>query len=266
LDIGHLNLKRLRGRLIFLESTASTNDVAKELAEEGCIEGAAVVADEQTAGRGRQGRSWISPKGAGLYLSVVLRPTIPLEMAPLVTLLSAVATAETIREEVVVRVDPTRDAQVDIKWPNDILLNDSKVCGILTETGIEGRSIKYIITGIGVNLNHEQFPDYLAQSATSIFIETGCRVERDRFCLRLLSHLDRWYDIFLTQGGAPVLSRWRDLSTYGEGKRVSVSFGNHQIIGLTRGLTPEGALLIEGADGNIEKLLAGEITSLRQSV
>lgn len=249
-------LRRFNNIVYQYASVTSTNDVARELAESGAGEGTTVVAEEQTAGRGRFGRSWLSPRSEGLYHSLILRPDIPPSDAPVLTLVAAVALAELVRE----RYHPA----VDIKWPNDVLIRERKFAGILAEAEMVHNALSYVIIGIGINLNQTSFPPEVAAQATSIKLETGRVSDPDEVRQKLYFKLDAWYDLFLRQGAADIIRQWCELSSYAEGKSVKVITGDRTIAGVTRGLTPDGALIIETSTGDRETILTGEVQSLRK--
>ncbi|MBI3951833.1 MAG: biotin--[acetyl-CoA-carboxylase] ligase [Acidobacteria bacterium] len=249
-------LRRFNNIVYQYASVTSTNDVARELAESGAGEGTTVVAEEQTTGRGRLGRTWLSPKGEGLYHSIILRPDILPSNAPVLGLVVAVALAEFVRERY--------QLATDIKWPNDVLIRDRKVAGILAEAETSPNGIRYIMAGIGINLNQTSFPPEVAAQATSIKLETGQTSDPDEVRQKLYVKLDAWYDRFLGQGAAEVIRRWSELSSYAEGKAVKVITGDRTISGITRGLTPTGALIVEPPTGEWEAILTGEVQRLRK--
>lgn len=249
-------LRRFNNIVYRYDSVTSTNDIARELAEVGAGEGTTVVADEQTCGRGRLGRSWLSTKDDGLYHSIILRPPVPPSEAPVLTLMLAVALAELIRDQYRV--------PVDIKWPNDILVGDCKLAGILVETEAAEDRLRYAIAGIGVNVNQGSFPPEMALHATSLKLETGRAIDLDEVRQKLYVTVDAWYDTFLTEGATPIIRRWSELSSYANGKSVQVIIGDRTITGTTRGLTPAGALIVETSDGTHETILSGDVQNLRE--
>jgi BirA family biotin operon repressor/biotin-[acetyl-CoA-carboxylase] ligase len=247
-------MTHLGDAVLRFDSLPSTNDLAREMAEEGAAEGVALLAREQTRGRGRQGRVWASPWGEGLYLSVILRPPVEPARATLITLAAAIAVAETLSVDYAVAVD--------IKWPNDIHARGRKICGILVESAIEKNRLSYAVLGIGVNLGQREFPAELQEIATSLLIESGRRVTPDEFATPLLVRLDAWYLTALQQP-ATVIAEWQARSSYADGCAVRVENGNTTIEGITRGLAPSGALIVEMADGARREVIAGEV-SLRK--
>lgn len=242
-------------RLVCLTETASTNTEAFRLAEQGAPEGTVVLADRQSAGKGRLGRQWVSPGGVNLYLSVVLRPDLPPYEAPQLTFLSAVAVARAIEAE--------QGLQPAIKWPNDLLLNGRKVAGLLNEMNAETDRVGFVILGIGVNLNmrSEQFPGDLRTPATSVSLELGRPVARMAFAARLLTALDQEYARFLGSGFDPVREAWATrCNAYG--RLVRVEQGGRLVEGAFAGIDHDGAMLLTTVDGRQERVLSGDVTVL----
>ena len=236
--------------MLHFDSLPSTNDRAREMAQSGGGEGIAITASHQTAGRGRQGRSWASPPGLGLYVSLILRPSIEPVDSPVITLAAAVAVRETLEQ--VYRVPS------DIKWPNDVLARGRKICGILVESAIEANRLLYAVMGIGVNLGQRDFPGELKETATSLLIESGRAIAPSDFLEQLLARLDDWYRRAIAEPSA-VIARWEALSTYARNCAVRVEAADGVIEGTTRGLTPKGALRIELATGETREIYSGEL-------
>ena len=249
-------MKRLGSTVLRFDSLGSTNDYAREIAAAGAEEGVAILAYEQTAGRGRQGRQWSSPAGEGLYLSVILRPSASPADSAVITLAAAVAVAETLS------LDFKTD--IDIKWPNDVLASGKKICGILVESAIEGDSMLYAIVGIGVNLAQKEFPGEILDTATSLLIESGQQASPDDFVIPLLVRLDHWYKIAM-DAPAEVIARWESLSSYAHDCAVRIESHDEVIEGITRGLAPSGAIVVELEGGKRREIVSGEI-KLRKSV
>lgn len=233
------------------DSISSTNDVARELAVTGAPEGLCVIAREQTAGRGRHGHSWSSPAGEGLYLSLILRPQINPADAAIMTLAAAVGVAETLKLDF--------NAAVDIKWPNDVLASDRKICGILVESAIQNEQLQYAVIGIGVNIAQRSFPDEISDTATSLLLETGRLVEPEEFARPMLERIEGWYRNVIDHR-EKVIARWEELSSYARGRRVGVESTAGAIEGVTRGLTSSGALRLETANGETREIVAGEVS------
>jgi BirA family transcriptional regulator, biotin operon repressor / biotin---[acetyl-CoA-carboxylase] ligase len=237
-------------------SLGSTNDRLKEMAA--APEFTCVVADEQTAGRGRRERAWYSAPGDGLYLSILFLPrSDSSSRLPLVGLLGAVAIAETLIERGV--------TGVDIKWPNDVLVNERKISGVLAEALSAGSESLRLVLGVGVNLNHPSFPAELSETATSFAIETGERIAVEEFRDRLLEKIWHWYEIWRKEP-ASIVDRWSRLSTYARGQRIAVTVEDEKLIGVTDGLTETGALRLVVEGGAVRTILAGEVSRARKRI
>lgn len=245
--------RRLGSEVHFFESLDSTNVKAFELARAGAPEGAVVVADAQTRGKGRIGRRWESPAGLNLYLSVILRPNVTPQGAQGLTFVAAVAAAEAVF---------ARGLKPAVKWPNDILIDGRKTAGILLEMDSEPDRVHFVVMGIGVNLNirKSMFPDYIRETATSLLEETGSPVDRAAFTKDLLSSIERWYGVYLSEGFVPVLEAWRGYFA-SVGKPVKVTSFDKVITGLCRGVDDNGALLLE-RDGRVERVISGDVEAL----
>jgi len=232
----------------------STNNVAMQLGEAGEPHGAVVLAEEQTAGRGRAGRKWLSEKSAGIHCTVLLRPQIPPAYAPLLTLVAGLAARDACAEEL-------NDRNLDIRWPNDLLFGGRKFSGILTEMHAEPDRVHYAVIGIGINVNQTKMPGELADIATSLRIETGQPHSRLQLLIRLLRHLDRYYNQFIAEGAEPILRRFAEVSTYFKGKHVRISTAAETFTGITAGLEPSGVLRVARDDGRgTELILSGDVS------
>jgi len=244
----------MKPRILRFESLPSTNTEVARLAAEGAAEGIAVVADEQTAGRGRLQRAWSSPKGAGLYFSILLRPAVVLERWPLITFVAALATGDALREAAKV--------ETDIKWPNDLLAGERKICGILAEA-IDTPAGRAVVLGIGINLTDRAFPQEIAIVATSVAAESKRQPEREAILAALLSALSRWYSLLHAPDGVEkIVAAWSSRSSYASGKLVQVANGDETLHGVTRGIEDDGALRLETAQG-IQLIRAGDVSSVR---
>ncbi|HTX14266.1 MAG TPA: biotin--[acetyl-CoA-carboxylase] ligase [Candidatus Baltobacteraceae bacterium] len=242
-------------RILHFFKVDSTNSVAMRLGELGEPHGAVVLAEEQTAGRGRAGRSWTSEKSAGIYCSILLRPPIPPAHAPLLTLVAGLAARDAAAEDL--------DALPDIRWPNDLLVDGRKFCGILTEMHAEPDRIHYAVIGLGINVNQSKMPADLAGIATSLRMETGKAHSRLELLIRLLQYFDRYYNQFLADGALPVLRRFAQVSSYYEGKRVRITTATESFTGTTAGLEPSGVLRVARDDGRgIEAVLSGDVAEV----
>lgn len=230
----------------------STNTVAMRLGEEGEAHGSVVLAEEQTAGRGRAGRTWTSEKSAGIHCTILLRPPIPPAYAPMLTLVAGLAARDAAAEEL--------DALPDIRWPNDLLVNGKKFCGILTEMHAEPDRMHWAVIGIGINVNQTKMTAELSEIATSLRIETGKVHSRLELLIRLLRHLDRYYNQFLVEGAGPIVRRFAEVSSYFQGKRVRISTAIETFTGTTAGLESSGVLRVARDDGRgIEPILSGDV-------
>jgi len=242
------------GRKIHLfQQVTSTNAVAFRLARRGEQEGAVVLAEAQTAGKGRMGRRWESPGGANIYLSLILRPHIPPTNMPLITLMTAVAGAEAIGE-VMGRLP-------EIKWPNDLLFSGRKVGGILTEADMEMDAINFVVVGIGINVNMRRraFPAVIRDTATSLQEESGKEIARIPLIQAVIQGMERWYDILAQGRGKAIRERWQELARI-KGKKVAVSFMHDIVKGMALGLDEDGALLVESDNGTVRRIVAGDVT------
>ncbi len=234
----------------------STNRLAFELAQNGAIAGTAVIAERQTAGRGRLGRSFFSPAYQNLYTSVVLRPKLTISEAPTLILVSAIAVAETVAQT----LDATEP--VEIKWPNDVLVGGLKTSGILMEMNAEATSVGFAVLGIGVNLNVErdEFPEEFRDRATSLRVAGGERIDRIAFARRLYGILEDVLDQHAERGFASLRERfdpWFRMA----GRSVEVhGMRGESLRGTACGIAPDGALEVERADGSLERVIAGDVT------
>lgn len=248
---------KIIGRELFLfDSVTSTNALAMELASQGCAEGVVVIAETQTAGKGRLGRSWISPAGKNLYMSIVLRPDISPRDATALTLLSAVACASALRK--------FSSFPVSIKWPNDLLAGEHKLGGILTEIKADIDRIAYAVVGIGINVNltREEMPDEIKKIATSLLVETGEPSSRTELAAAVIGEFDRWYGLLLTKGKKIIIDEWLEMSST-IGKRVNVAVGTQIYEGVAEGIDDEGILIVRTSDGTYHKVSAGDVTMVR---
>ena len=239
-------------RIFHFFKTDSTNAVAMRLGEDGEPHGAVVLAEEQTAGRGRGGRSWVSEKSSGIYCSVLVRPPIPPAHAPLLTLVAGLAARDAAAEEL--------DTHPDVRWPNDLLISGRKFCGILTEMRAEPDRMQYAVVGLGINVNQTKMPADLADIATSLRMETGRVHSRLELLIRLLHQFHRYYNQFLDKGAEPILRRFAEVSTYFQGKRVRITTATDSFLGTTAGLEPSGVLRVARDDGRgVELVLSGDV-------
>lgn len=248
----NLNTQRIGRKFFAYESTDSTMDLAHRLAAAGEPEGSVVVSEGQSKGRGRLGRSWLSPKGKGIYASIILRPNLKLSEISFITLMTAVALARAVEAQT--------GLKPEIKWPNDLLFNGKKFAGILTELNAELNRIHYLVIGIGINVNtsHSALPAH----ATSIAHELGDRADRLALARALFWQMDRSYAQFLDEGIQPVLESWRHFAGF-LGKRIRVVTQGRTVDGQAMDVDSTGALLVRTDHGFIEAVSAGEVLVAR---
>lgn len=244
-----LSLNLLGGPVYHFVNLPSTNDAAKELARRGAPEGTLLLAETQSAGRGRLGRTWESPPGTGIYLTLLLRPPLPPAELPKLTLIAAVAVVEAIQA--------ATGLQTGIKWPNDIIFQGKKLGGILTEMETESDCMRHVVLGLGLNLNTPAFPEHLRDIATSL-ANTGRTYSRLATIRAFLETMDNLYGRFLRLEFPALLDRWRQL-TVTLGKTVTIRQGGEVLTGHALDVASDGALLLARPDGSVVKVLSGEI-------
>jgi BirA family transcriptional regulator, biotin operon repressor / biotin---[acetyl-CoA-carboxylase] ligase len=252
--------KRLKGgllgkRVFHFFKTDSTNRVAMELGYADEPEGTVVLAEEQTAGRGRAGRSWHSERGTGLYATVLLRPKMSPVQAPLLTMLAGLSAHSAAQAQA--------GLAAELKWPNDLLVNGRKLGGILTEMHAEPNAVRFVIVGIGINVNQEKFPGELATTATSLRRETGRTHSRLEFLVKLLGQFETDYNRFLHEGAPYVVERFELVSGFANGRRVRVETGTETYLGMTEGLSPEGLLIVKRDSGARTTVIAGDVSEVK---
>ena len=237
----------------YFEEVGSTQEIARQLAAEGAAQGAVVIAETQSAGRGRMGRGWHSPPGVSLYMTIILRPSLALAEVPRLSLVAGVAAAEAL--------ESVAPGVVQLKWPNDVWLNGRKAGGIIAEAVTDmHQRLTAVLLGIGINLNLalEQVPEELRERATSVLIATGRRCDRAAVANALFSSLNTRYMETETRGFAAVRPAWEHYSALA-GRRVTVVDAGTREDGLVRGIDGDGALLLETAHG-IRRIVAGDVT------
>jgi len=248
----YLDTKFIGKKIYYFDTLSSTMDLAMELGIKGLPEGTLVLAETQTKGRGRLGRGWLSPKYKGIYLSLILRPNILPQQAPMLTLLSAVSVCEAVRQ--IAALEP------EIKWPNDILIRHKKLGGILTELNAEMDEVRFVIVGLGLNINNDK--KTLLNGATSLKEEKGEPVNRSELLKEILRVIEKNYLIFQEKGPLPVLDKWREYSIT-LGKRVKVFCHRQHIEGIASDIDIDGGLLIRKDSGITEKVMAGDVVHSR---
>ena len=234
------------------ESVESTQKIAHRLSYEEVPEGTVIIAEEQRSGKGRMNRTWHSPKYTGIWMSLILRPNIPLTKAPQLTLLTAVAIVQAIEE--------VTGLQSEIKWPNDILIGGKKVTGILTELQAEADRIHSIIIGIGINVNQkeEDFPSELQEKASSLFIEKGKVISRAGLIKSFFKHFEKLYLLYLEQGFFPIKLLWEGYAV-SIGKILKARTLTNVIEGKALGITDEGVLKLEDETGFVHHIYSADI-------
>lgn len=238
--------------VLYLDETDSTNVQAKKRGEAEGKHGTLIVSDRQTAGKGRRGRGWDSPSGASIYMSILLRPDILPDKAPMLTLVMALAVVRAVRE--------ITGEEAGIKWPNDIVLNKKKICGILTEMSAEIDYINHVVIGVGINVNTEDFPEEIKKTATSIFIETGKKWKRSEFIAAAMKYFEEYYEIFLKTQNLKMLQEIYNGFLVNKDAQVRVLEPGNEFDGCALGINETGELLVRKSDGEITKIYAGEVS------
>lgn len=236
--------------IVYHPETASTNTDAKVLATQGAPEGTIIIAERQTRGRGRLGRTWFSPRSQGIYISFIIRPRLSLQAAPILTPLAAVVAAEALAEET--------GLEVFLKWPNDIMVSGKKIGGILTEIGSEMDRVDFAVVGLGLNVHIWGFPDDLEGKATSIALETSRRISRAGLVRGCLGKLETVYEQQKRSGSGPLLTRYKKLTAV-VGKEATLDSGGHRFSGRVCDLDEHGALLVEDGEGKTTRVVSGDI-------
>jgi BirA family transcriptional regulator, biotin operon repressor / biotin---[acetyl-CoA-carboxylase] ligase len=245
-------MSTLTTSIIRYDSLGSTNTEAASWAMQGAPEGFCVVASEQTRGRGRLERKWLSPKDAGLYFSIVLRPQIDSQSLPLVTLMASLAVRDTLFD--------VCNLSTDIKWPNDVLANGRKLSGILAEV-VDTTIGRAVVVGIGINLAKESLPPELSEIAISVEAACGKRPDLEEVLDGLTKALSRRYSVLQSTGGAATtVKEWCEASSYAEGRRITVTNNGEILEGTTRGLARDGALRVETEAGQGKVIRAGDVS------
>ncbi len=238
--------------LIFYRETDSTNSQLRKLAENGAPQGTVVVADEQKAGRGRRGRNWVSAPGSGIYMSFLLRPPFSPDSASMLTLVAAMAVADGIYE--------VTGLDCDIKWPNDVIYEGHKLCGILTEMTTDMDSISYVIVGTGINVTDQSFPDDIKDTAASL--ETYCRgpVSRVKLIAAVLKDWENLYSRFLLTADLTYLQADYQRRLINVGREVKVLSDSGDYVGVSHGITNKGELIVETPDRKEHRITSGEVS------
>lgn len=239
-------------KIIYYKQLDSTNTEIARLAAEGAVHGMVVVADAQTAGKGRRGRQWESPAGENIYMSILLRPDCAPDRAPMLTLVMAYSVAKVIRE--------LGFLDVQIKWPNDLVLSGKKICGILTEMQLKDTEIDYVVVGVGINVNTSKFAEELKDTATSLYLESGIVSDRETLVESIVEYFDEAYRQFLkTQDLSFLKEAYNDMSV-NVGREVRVLEPGNEYTAYAQGINTEGELLVRTAEGEEKRIYAGEVS------
>ena len=234
----------------FARETDSTNLWIKRLAKEGALEGTLALAEFQSAGRGRLGRSWEVPEGTSVMMSILLRPKFEPQYAPTLTLVMGMAVAKAVKN---------LGFDVSIKWPNDVVVSHKKICGILTEMGVRDGKIDYAVIGVGINVNIREFPEEMADKATSLYLESGREFDRSQIPGLVMEAFEKYYEKFAATCDLSGLKEEYEsiLANYNQPVRV---LAKEPYEGVARGITDGGELLVEKTDGTIVAVSAGEVS------
>ena len=239
-------------KIYYFDEIDSTNTCAKQLGEQGASHGTLIVAEEQSAGRGRRGRTWESPAGSSIYMSILLRPEIPPVNAPMLTLAMGLSAAEGLQEYT--------SLDIQIKWPNDIILNRKKLAGILTEMSTEIDCINYVIIGTGINVNMKQLPAELAKKATSLRLETGRIMRRSEIIALIMKKFEKNYQLFMENGDLRRLQEEYNNLLITREKEVRIIESQEEYDAYALGINEKGELLVRESDGTMKAISSGEIS------
>lgn len=252
-ELGSRIHTRWAGRnLFYLKETDSTNNDAKRCMEEGGAHGTLIVAERQTAGRGRRGKLWESPEGTAIYMTIGMKPEFAPDKASMLTLVMALSVAQAIEEQ--------SGLEAGIKWPNDVVVNKRKVCGILTEMILEAEYIRCVVTGVGINVNQPSMPEEIAQTATSLFIEKGEKLSRAALIESVMRHFENNYDCFIGSLDLSELKEAYEARLENKDKLVRVLDPKGEYEGIARGIRCTGELIVELPDGIVREVYAGEVS------
>ena len=247
-----IHTKWAGANVAFFEETVSTNNEIRSLAEQGAPHGTLAVAERQLGGKGRRGRIWTSPAGVGIWMSMLLRPQIDPMAASMLTLVMALATRKGIEN--------ATGLKSEIKWPNDLVLNKKKICGILTEMSTELMEIQYVIPGTGINVNQTEFPDDIKATATSLRIESGKVQKRSEIIAAIMEAFEGYYDTFIETQDMSGLIEEYNANLVNLGNEVCVLDPAGEYRGVSEGINKEGALLVRLSDGTLKEIISGEVS------
>lgn len=248
-----LRTRRFGRSILFSREVDSTNKWARELATYGANEGTVTIAETQTKGRGRLNREWVSPTG-GLWFSLILRPNLSPTEAVKLTFVAGLAVAKVLREMF--------DLKTETKWPNDVLVNGPKICGVLTEMNTTGETVNFVVIGVGVNANfnvENVFPEQLKEVATSLERELGRKVKLENLFRALLERLENLYELFIKEGFNPILEQWKKYAGF-LGRKVEVTGPTGKMSGVALDVDYEGALVLRLEDGTVKRVFVGDVS------
>ncbi len=247
-----LQTERMGRQIRYFSRIDSTNQYAKRIAEEGAPDGTLIIADEQTAGKGRSGRTWVTPPAEAIAFTLLLRPKLSPDRISMVTLVMGLAVTNA--------VNSLYGVSAGIKWPNDVVIKGRKLCGILTEMSAEVRQVNYIVIGVGINANLTSFPEEIREIATSLKLELGRDINRAELIARVMTEFERLYAEFEAQGDlGAVMQEYNELCL-NAGSKVRVLDPNGEYTGTSRGINSMGELLVETEDGKMQEVYAGEVS------
>ena len=245
--------------VVYYDETDSTNNEAKRAAErDNAADGTLYITESQTGGRGRRGRNWVSPAGSGIWMSLLLRPDIAPVNASMLTIVAAMAVQEAIHK---VLTEDGHDAECRIKWPNDIVLDKKKICGILTEMSAEPEHVNYVVTGIGINVNTTEFVDEIKDMASSIFVQTGVRIKRSHVVAQFAHDFTEYFNRFIKTQDLSLLVDDYNKMLINAGKTVRIEERGDAYTAEAYGIDNEGRLIVKVDDtGEEKKIIAGEVS------
>ena len=238
--------------IIYYKQLDSTNTEIARLAALGAAHGTVVVADAQSAGKGRRGRGWESPAGENIYMSILLRPDCVPDRAPMLTLVMAYSVAKILKE--------LGFTDVQIKWPNDLVLSGKKICGILTEMQLKDSEIDYVVVGVGLNVNTSKFPEELKDTATSLYLESERMLDREKIVESVVDYFDKAYRRFIEEQDLSFLREAYNNMLVNVGREVRVLEPGNEYTAYAQGINSEGELLVRTAEGEEKSIYAGEVS------
>ena len=247
-----MNTKWAGKKVLYFDETGSTNTEAKQAAEAGAPHGTLAVADYKNMGKGRRGRMWTSPRGVGVRMSLMIRPEIHPSAASMLTLVAALGVSEGIGK--------TCGLETQIKWPNDIVADGKKICGILTEMSTELECINYVVTGMGINANMEELPEEIKDVATSILLQTGKRVKRSQLIGAVMESYEKYYNVFMESGNMSGLLDVYNSHLANMQRSVRVLQPGSEYVGTALGINDAGELLVKTEDGAVHQVISGEVS------